>query len=61
MSKIKITVSPGKPIRMEVLGATGPTCLTEHAKLQNAIGQTIDRKLKPEYHQSLLETTKAFQ
>ena len=48
--EFEITIGPNGQIRVEVKGATGKSCLELTEFLEQALGDEVERKLKPEYY-----------
>ena len=48
--EFEITIGPNGQIQVEVKGATGKSCLELTEFLEQALGDVVERKLKPEYY-----------
>jgi len=53
MAEVRITLFKDGTTEMEVDGVVGPDCTAITRRLEEALGGTIDRDYKPEWHDTV--------
>lgn len=55
IQEVEIVIEPDGRVRVDVRGVKGPACLAITGPLEQALGGAVERSLKPEHDEVVLE------